>query len=122
MKFPRKFFQKVVGDALDRHELDIEVRCLGKRHDKDPMWPEQFWFENLDDFEKEWGESEDRNRSGFDIHYTVIPRLRKYHGKKEHPLPERLKVCCVWADLDVGQGKPYTNKVDALLHIQKTPP
>jgi hypothetical protein len=122
MKFPRKFFQKVIGNALEQHELDIEVRCLGKRHDKDPMWPEQFWFENLDDFEKEWVEIEDRNRSGFDIHYTVVPRLRMYHGKKEHPLPEKLWVCCVWADLDVGKGKPYANKVDALNSIKKIRP
>lgn len=122
MKFPRRFFQKVIGNALEQHELDIEVRCLGKRHDKDPMWPEQFWFNSLDDFENEWSEIEDRNRSGFDIHYTVAPRLRKYHGKKEHPLPERLSVCCLWADLDVGKGKPFADKVDALRCIQKVGP
>jgi hypothetical protein len=122
MKFPRRFLEKVFGDALERYGLDIEVRCLGKRHDKDPMWPEQFWFESLDDFEKEWVEIEDRNSSGFDIHFTIMPRFRKFHGKKEHPLPDKPVACCVWADLDVGEGKPYKTTAEALRHVRDLKP
>jgi hypothetical protein len=117
MKFPRRFFEKIVGDALEQNEFDIEVRCLGMRHDKDPDSPQQFWFESLEQFEKEWIEVKDRNDFGFDMHFTVLPRLRKFHGKKEHPLPERPFVSCLWADLDVGEGKPYKRKIDALRRL-----
>jgi hypothetical protein len=83
---------------------------------------QQFWFSSLDEFEKEWAEVEDRNLSGFDIHFTVVPRLRKFHGKKEHPLPHKLAVCCVWADLDVGEGKPCKRQTDALRRVRDVKP
>jgi hypothetical protein len=122
MQFPKRFFKKVVGSALKQGDFDIELRCLGKRHDNDPMWPEQFWIRSVRELEKQWIEIEDRNQSGFDIHYTVLPRLRKFHGKKEHPLPEMLVVPCLWADLDVGAGKPYKRTIDALYRIRDTKP
>lgn len=118
MEFPRKFFEQIVGPVLDSGQFDIEVRCLGMRHTNDPMFPEQFWFKSLSKLEKEWIEVVDRNDSGFDIHFTVVPRLREFHGKKEHPLPHALKICCVWADLDVGKGKPYKRKIDALHRVR----
>src|ERR1700683_82089 len=102
MEFPRRFFKNIFGDALKQGDFDVEVRCLGKRYNNDPMFPEHFWFRNLREFEEGWTEIEDCSDSGFDIHYTVLPRLREFHGKKEHPLPDKLIVPCVWADLDVG--------------------
>jgi|ERR1700677_3172499 len=122
MRFPRRFFKNVLGGALEQGDLDIEIRCLGKRYTNDPMWPEHFWAPSLRELEKQWVEIEDRNASGFDIHYTVLPRLRKFHGKKEHPLPETPVVSCLWADLDVGEGKPYKRKIDALRCIRDTEP
>ncbi|MGC2702962.1 MAG: hypothetical protein WA361_00515, partial [Candidatus Acidiferrales bacterium] len=122
MEFPRRFFKKVVGSALKQGDFDIEVRCLGERNDDDPMWPKHYWAGSVRELEKQWIEIEDRNLSGFDIHYTVLPRLRKFHGKKEHPLPENPIVSCVWADLDVGEGKPYKCAMDALRRIRDTKP
>jgi hypothetical protein len=71
MRFPKRFFKKVVGNALKQGDFDIEVRCLGKRHDNDPMWPEQFLARSVRELEKQWIEIEDRNQSGFDIHYGM---------------------------------------------------
>jgi hypothetical protein len=122
MRFPKRFFKSVVGSALKQGDLDVEVRCLGERHDNDPRWPKHYWARSVRELEKQWIEIEDRNRLGFDIHYTVLPRVPKFHGKKEHPLPERLIVSCIWADLDVGEGKPYKCAIDALRRIRDIKP
>jgi hypothetical protein len=122
MEFPRRFFRKIVGGALREGSFDIEIRCLGKRHEHDSIRPVQFWVRSVNELQKQWVEIEDRNSSGFDIHYTVLPRLRKIHGKKEHPLPDIPIVSCVWADLDVGRGKPYRRLTDALHKMRDTEP
>ena len=69
-----------------------------------------------------WAEIAELNQRGYDVHFTILPRLRKLQGKKEHPLPEKPIVPCVWADLDVGKDKPYATIADALKRVQKLEP
>jgi hypothetical protein len=122
MKLPRRFFEYVFGDALERGKFDIEFRCLGKTYKNDPLWPEHIWVRHLKELKNEWIAIEDHNLSGYDIHYTVLPRLRKFQGKKEHPLPDMLVASCVYADLDVGERKPHKRKIEALCRIRDAGP
>jgi hypothetical protein len=89
---------------------------------KEGLWPKHFWCENLEQVEKLWPEIRKLNEWGYDIHFTVVPRLRASNGKKEHPLPELLVVTCMWGDLDVGSDKPYRKKLDALDRIKALKP
>jgi hypothetical protein len=122
MKFPERFFRKIFNNSLDDHELDVEFRCLHPLRGKDSLWPKQFWVRSLEEMEKLWPEITDLSNRGYQVHFTVVPRLRKIKGKKEHPLPDKPTVSCLWADLDVGEGKPYKRIVEALKRVQKLEP
>lgn len=124
MRFPKRFFRQVLRNTLIAHHLDVEIRCLHQGRSKDSLWPKQFWFRNLKEIEDRWPEIEELNSRGYDINYTVVPRLRKSQGKKEHPLPDKLVVSCLWADLDVGEGKLYRNvreAMDRVLAVHPSP-
>lgn len=122
MKFPKRFFKKVVGRVLQAHDCDIEVRCLHQFRDEESFWPKQYWFRSVMEFEAHWPEIEELREGGYDVNFTVVPRLRKFQGKKEHPLPEMLVVCSLWVDLDVGEGKPYRTKPEALNRVRDVKP
>lgn len=122
MKFPRIFLERVFRDALEKHHLDAEIRCLYAVLGKDSFRPKQFWFRSLTELENRWSEIRDLNRSGYNIHFTVVPRLRQVQGNKEHPLPGEPVFNCFWADLDVGEGKPFKYLSEALLQIENTEP
>jgi archaellum biogenesis ATPase FlaH len=108
MKFPRKFFVSIFRNILQDHHLDIEIRCLSRLNDKDNSYPpKQFWCRSLAELQSNWPEIRKINRRGYDIHFTVVARQRKFQGKKEHPLPGKPLWVCFWADLDVGKDKPY---------------
>ncbi len=117
MKFPKRFFRRIFGNILEDHALDVEFRCLHPAMDKESLRPRQFWFHSVKEMEDAWPEVEELNRQGYDIHFTVVPRLRKSQGKKEHPLPDEPITACVWADLDVGEDKPYKNIEEAQKRI-----
>ncbi len=108
MEFPKRFFTKLFPRVLTHHQLDIEFRCLHQSGDKDSVW--QFWAKSLQEAEVLWTDISHIshiNERGFDIHFTVVPRLRIVNGRKEHPLPNIPVLRGLWADLDVGEGKPY---------------
>jgi len=120
MEDPSRFFRWIFKNVLDDYQLDIEFRCLHQSRDKDALWPKHFWCKSLEQVERVWPEIEDLNNMGYDIHCTIVARLRESTRKsnKEHALPERLVVTCVWADLDVGPDKPYRTMLDALNAIK----
>jgi hypothetical protein len=122
MKFPERFFRKIFKNTLDDHELDVEFRCLHPLRSKDGLWPKEFWVRSLEEMEKFWPEIADLNNRGYEVQFTAVPRLRTFQGKKEHPLPARVIVACVWADLDVGKGKPYARVAEALRRVQTLDP
>lgn len=122
MKFLRRFFKRIFRNILQDHHLDIEVRCLHPSRDEESFWPKQFWCKSLVELQKHWPEIKELNLKGYNIHFTVIARRRKFQGKKEHPLPDKPIVSCVWADLDVGEDKPYKSIHKAMRAVQKLKP
>ena len=122
MKFPRRFFRRILRNTLLEHHLDVEVRCMYQFGSKEGSWPKHFWLRSLKEFEKEWPQIAELNERVYDVHFTVVPRLRRFQGKKEHPLPDKPIFACFWADLDVGEGKPYKSAAEALDKIRATKP
>jgi hypothetical protein len=122
MEYPERFFRWIFKSALDDHELDVEFRCVDPVRGKDSIRLKQFWFRSIKEMENGWSDVEEASSSGYQIHFTVVPRLRKPQGKKEHPFPDKPIVSCVWADLDVGKDKPYATIADALKRVQKLEP
>lgn len=118
MKFPRRFFRRIFRNILQEHHLDLEVRCIHPFRDEDSFWPKQFWCKSLGELQNHWPEIEELNLKGYDIHFTVVARRRKFQGKKEHPLPEKPYFACLWADLDVGEGKPYRKLKEAFRAVK----
>lgn len=121
-EFPKRFFRRIFGSILEDHYLDVEVRCLHPQRSKDSLWPKQFWANSLRELEKLWFEIEDLNNYGYQIHFTIVARLRKVQGKKEHPLPDKPIVVAVWADLDVGKNKPYKTIKEAVEQVERLKP
>ena len=122
MKFPERFFRMIFKNSLDDHELDVEFRGLHPLRSKDGFWPKQFWVRNLEEMEKLWPEITESSNRGYQVHFTVVPRLRHSKGNKEHPLPDKPIVSCLWGDLDVGEDKPYKRVSQALRAVQKLEP
>ncbi len=124
MEFPRRFFRRIFRSILEDHQLDVEFRCLHPSHEggKDSLWPKQFWANSLEESETLWPEIEELNERGYHVHFTPIPRLRKFQGKNEHPLPDKLIVHVLWGDLDVGKDKPYKSIYKSLRAVQKLKP
>src|SRR5271156_1252657 len=122
MKFPKKFFRRVFRGALQSFDVDIELRCLyhGENSDYQPV--RMFWFRNLVEFERRWSEITDLNSKGYDVHYTVVPRVSGYFGKKEHPLPPKPVVSVIWSDLDVGKTKPHQTLRAAVKQVHAVQP
>jgi hypothetical protein len=108
MKFEGKFFRRIFRNVLQQHHLDVEIRCLSRLNDKDNSYPPiQFWCRSLRALQERWPAIRKLSRRGWDIHFTIVGRRRKTHGRKEHPLPDKPVWTCFWADLDVGEHKPY---------------
>jgi AAA domain/CHC2 zinc finger len=122
MKFPRSFFKRVFANTLQSHHFDVEIRCLSYRRNKEGFWPQHFWCRSLRELENKWSEIEELNQEGYDIHFTVVPRLRDAYGKTEHSLPEEPIFNCFWADLDVGEDKLFKRLAEALRQIENTEP
>src|ERR1700687_809991 len=101
MKFPKRFFRRVLGNTLQAHHLDVEIRCMHQLRDKEAFWPKHFWCRSIKELESHWSEIVELNRTGYDINFTVVPRLRKFQGKQEHPLPDKPIFSGFWVDLDV---------------------
>jgi hypothetical protein len=118
MKFPKRFFRRVLGNTLQAHHLDVEIRCLHQLRDKEAFWPKHFWCRSIKELENHWPEIVELNRIGYDIHFTVIPRLREFQGKQEHPLPDKPIFSGFWVDLDVGEGKPFGRLGEALRQFE----
>ena len=124
MEFPERFFRWIFKNILEDYELDVEFRFVHPLHErgKDSFWPKQFWANSLEEMEKLWPEIEELNERGYNVHFTILARLRKADRKKEHPLPDELIVHVLWADLDVGKDKPYKSLYKALRAVQKLKP
>ena len=122
MKFPKRFFRRIFKNLLADHELDVEFRCLDPLRGKGSIRLKQFWFRTLKEMEDGWADVDEASRRGYHVHFTVVPRLRQFQGKKEHPVPDKPIVSCVWGDLDVGKGKPYATIADALKRVQTLKP
>ncbi len=122
MKFPKCFFRRILTNILKDHELDVEFICLYQWGDNESLRPKHFWFRSIEEMEKAWTEIEDLNNQGYDIHFTVVPRLRKAQGMKRHPLPKKPITGCIWGDMDVGEDKPYKSAEDALARIESLKP
>jgi hypothetical protein len=120
MKFPKRFFRRIFRNILQDHDLDLEVRCLHPYRDKESFWPKQFWCASLVELKNRWPEIKELNLQGYNIHFTVIARRRKFQGKKEHPLPHQPIWICFWVDLDVGEDKPYRTLKEAYIAIRKS--
>jgi hypothetical protein len=120
MSYPKGFFSRIFGTILKDHQLDVEFRCLYL--DKAAPRPKQFWAESLEEMEKLWPEIEQVSKRGYDVHFTPAARIRKWQGKKEHPLPDEPIVVCVWADLDVGKDKPFKTIADTLKQVMAVKP
>jgi len=127
VKFPRRFFRRIFRNTLQEHNLDVEVRCLSlfnSRKSRSPKGeheypPKQFWCRSLDELQDCWPEIKKFSVLGWHIHFTVVGRRRKFQGKKEHPLPHKPIWTCFWADLDVGENKPYPTLKSAYRAIRK---
>jgi len=122
MKFPKKFFRRVFRGTLQSFDVDIELRCLYHGEDADYAPVKMFWFRNLAEFERKWSEITDLNSEGYNIHYTVVPRLSVWRGKKEHPLPPKPVVSVIWSDLDVGKTKPHRTLRAAVKQLRALQP
>lgn len=122
MEYPDRFFRWILKDVLSDHELDIEFRCRRPSEDKHAVKLRQFWCEDLEEARTIWPEIRELNESGWDIDFTVVPRLRETHGHGEHPLPQIPVVSCIWADLDVGSKTAYPTISDALNGLDAVKP
>lgn len=126
MKFPKRFFERIFRNILQAHHLDLEIRCLSRfnskkaRSDSERSYPpKQFWCRSIADLQSHWPEIRKLSRRGWDVHFTVVARRRKFQGKKEHPLPGKPVWTCFWADLDVGEDKPYRTLNAAYRAVRK---
>jgi hypothetical protein len=119
MDFPKQFFESVWADILDAHRRDVEIRCIHQAPDKESFPLRQFWFTNIDELEDKWPKLCELNRHGYNLHFTVVPRLRKIQERKEHPLPDEPLFACFWADLDAGKGKAFKDKSQALKRVER---
>jgi hypothetical protein len=116
--FPKEFFEALFGEALQRYRLDVEFRCVPRAEDH-PI--RQFFARSVKQMEELWPQIRKVNEQRYDVFFTVVPRLREAaEGKKEHRLPDLLILTVLWADLDVGEDKPYNSLDDAYWAIAKT--
>ena len=114
MEFPERFFRWIFKNVLSEHELDVEFRCRRPSNDNHAVKLRQLWCEDLEEARAIWPQIRELNESGWDIDFTVVPRVREAHGHDEHPLPQTPLVSCIWADLDVRPKTVYPTTLDAL--------
>jgi CHC2-type zinc finger protein len=115
--FPGTFFNLVFKNTIEGNCLDVELRFRknGKVH--------QRWYRSKKQIEKDWYNILAWNTTGgYDVDFTVVPRVRDAFRKKEHILPEPPILNCFWADLDVGEDKPFSSREAALRRILKVGP
>src|SRR5712692_6756796 len=97
-KFPRKFLRAIFQDVLEKHNLSVEVRGVGKFGEG----IDHFCANGLEGLKGQWKDLLRSNRQGSrDLSFTVVARQQIHYKKKEHPLPDdKLWVTCLWADID----------------------
>jgi hypothetical protein len=116
LQFPKKFFRLVVGDIVRDYDLDVEFRFT-----QDSMPVKQIFCASMKEIKQRWPEIQRLNQSGYDVIFTVVPRLRKaLPGKREHALPGTAVVAGPWSDLDVGPNKPYPDWKAAMRRLFET--
>lgn len=120
--FPVRFFKRIFQNILTTHKLDVEIRCLNRDRTKHSRFPKQFWCNSIRELRERWLDILELNRNGYDVHFTVVGRRRRFQGKKEHPLPKKPVFCCFWADIDVGKDKRFKNVAEALHFIRNRCP
>lgn len=115
--FPKKFFDLIFQNTIEGNSLDIELRLRKNGN------VEQRFYRSKKQIEKDWPRIEVYSRElGYDVDFTVVPRQRSHICDKEHKLPEPPILNCFWADLDVGEGKSFSNRKAALRRILKVEP
>ena len=115
--FPEEFFNLVFQNTIEGNCLDVELR-FRKNGEVD-----QRWYRSKKQIEKDWYSILAANSAGgYDVDFTVVPRQRNACRKKEHKLPEPPILNCFWADLDVGEGKPFSSRKAARRQIRKVGP
>jgi hypothetical protein len=117
-RFPEEFFNLVFKNTIGENSLDVELRFRGKNGEV-----RQRWYRSKKQLKKNWLNILAKNSvGGYDVDFTVVPRERDDSRNKEHKLPEPPVINCFWADLDVGDGKPFASRKAALRQIAKVGP
>jgi hypothetical protein len=116
--FPEEFFNLVFQNTIGKNSLDVELRFRGKNGEV-----LQRWYRSKKQLKRDWLNIVAKNSvGGYDVDFTVVPRERDNSSNKEHKLPEPPILNCFWADLDVGDGKPFATKEAALRQIVEVGP
>jgi hypothetical protein len=114
--FPGEFFDLIFQNTIEENRLDVELRF--RKNGK----VQQRFYRSKKAIREDWNSIVAINRAGYDVDYTVIPRERDGSPNKEHKLPERPILNCFWADLDVGDGKPFSSRKAARRQIRSVGP
>lgn len=110
--FPCKFFKTVFNGHLLKRGLELELRCI--HYDSDNPVVRRF-YASLKEFKKAWPDIVKLNQKGYNVFFGVVAR----DPKNEHKLVQPPLLTCLWADIDVGPGKPNKNLKRALKSLRR---
>lgn len=123
--YPEEFFKAIFGNTVETRSLCIEILFRRKKGGEEGRTEVKFeWYRSLRKLEAEWTRIHAMNAiGGWDVDFAVVPRKRNgFITAKGHDLPETPILTCLWADIDVGKGKPFSTWEHAFEHLRKVKP
>ena len=123
--YPKEFFKVIFGKTIETRGLCIEFLLRRKKEGEEGRTEVKFeWHRTLRKLEAEWGRIHALNViGGWDVDFALAPRKRNgFITDRSHDLPENPILTCLWADIDVGKGKPFLTWEDAFAHLRKVKP
>lgn len=117
--YPRQFFQLIFGSAIEDNYLAIQLRL--RPTDAGGSRAQQEVYRSLKALEHAWAHVQGMNDAGYDVDFSVVPRV--FYGKpnKERQLPDPPTFTCLWADMDIGSEKPLQTRKDATKQLDEIP-
>jgi hypothetical protein len=122
--FPREFFETIFGNTSESRSLCLELLFRRKAKMQGRKNEVKFaWYRSLRQLEKDWPRIHGMTRQGWDVDFAVALRVRNgFITDSARDLPDPPLLTCFWADIDVGEDKPFATWEEAYQHLEKVRP